>query len=101
MVQSKRAAEFVATVSGGTGNVTQLLVPQASGNDRARSVAFDPIGDLVIGIELGGTVDLGAGPVTAPDGARCIALFPYALEKGEEVVADDAMKDGGLCARGS
>jgi Bacterial Ig domain len=55
---------FVAKLAGGTGNVVQLLMPTASGNDDAQSVAFDPIGDIVVAFELEGTVDLGDGPMT-------------------------------------
>ncbi|MEZ4447511.1 MAG: hypothetical protein R3B72_51015 [Polyangiaceae bacterium] len=57
---------FIGKLSGGTGNMTHLLVPQATGNDRANSVAFDPIGGILVAFELEGTVDFGDGPMTTP-----------------------------------
>lgn len=75
---------FVGKLSGGTGDMSHLLVPLATGHDRARSVAFDPIGDVVVGFELGGTVDLGGGPLVAP-GQRDVVV---ARLRGEDLAHD-------------
>ncbi|MEP7120418.1 MAG: hypothetical protein ABJE95_05900 [Byssovorax sp.] len=50
------------------GNVLWSLTLGGPGADIARSVAVDPLGNVIVGGSFAGTIDLGDGPVTATVG---------------------------------